>query len=350
MKILSIFGTRPEAIKMYPIIEEFKKYPEVEHIICVTGQHREMLDQVLNLFNIVPDYDFNIMKPNQTLADITTEILHQADTLIKQIKPDLVLVHGDTTTAYASALAAFYNGIKIGHVEAGLRSGNIHSPFPEEMNRICIDEMADILFAPTQKDKQNLKRQNVYVTGNTSIDVFKYTLKENYEFHNKQLNNLSGKNVLITAHRRENIGEKLENICNAISDLAQHYQDINFIYPVHMNPLIRTTVYKILDKIKNVLLCEPLDIMDMHNLMNQSSLILTDSGGIQEEAPYLGVPVMVLRDDTERNESTILVGTDRNSIYSKACQILDGNNHWIKFSPYGDGHAAERIIKRILGK
>lgn len=335
---------------MMPVIKEMQKYPQIENIICVTGQHDELLYQVLDLFDIKPDYDLHIMHPNQTLFSITADILRGIENVLSETKPDLVLVHGDTTTAYVGALAAFYSHIPIGHVEAGLRSWNKQSPFPEEMNRVMIDHMSELLFCPTQTDLENLLYDGIsggYVTGNTSIDVFKYTLKSGYKYHTSILNN-NRRKILITAHRRENLGQPLLNICAAVNELSTYYPDIDFIWPLHPNPKVR----EIVRRECKVLLIDPLDIMDMHNLMNECELILTDSGGIQEEAPYLGKPVLVLRDNTERNQSGILVGTDKQKIINSVGFILENRNDYVldKYSPYGDGHAAERIVRHIIEK
>lgn len=364
IKVMSIFGTRPEAIKMAPLVKELKKRKEIESIVCVTAQHREMLDQVLEAFNIIPDYDLNIMKPGQTLSDITTNVLNGLEAIIKECKPDIVLVHGDTTTAFAGALAAFYNQITIGHVEAGLRTDNKYSPFPEEMNRQMIDCMTDFYFAPTYLSKNNLLKENIledkiYVTGNTAIDAMATTITDNYSHPELEWISSNNKMILLTAHRRENLGEPMKNIFKAVKRIVDEFTDVKVIYPIHLNPKVREIANDILKDCERVKLIEPLEVLDFHNFINKAYLILTDSGGIQEEAPSLGKPVLVLRDTTERPEgieagTLKLVGTDEEIIYQETKKLLLDINEYNKMSkaknPYGDGHASERIVDTIIEK
>ncbi len=365
MKVLLVFGTRPEAIKMCPLILELKKHKEIECKVCLTGQHREMLRQVMDAFEIQEDYNLDIMREHQTLTTITTDVLIGIGDILEQEKPDIVLVHGDTTTSFAAALAAFYRQIPVGHVEAGLRTGNIYSPFPEEMNRLLTGRLATYHFAPTKRNEENLQRENVvnhvYVTGNTVMDAFKTTVTSEYEFHDSCLKEVDYKNkrvITVTAHRRENLGIPLQNICYAIKRLAEEYTDIEFVYPVHLNPVVRETAYAILENIPRVKLVEPLDVLDMHNLLARSYMVMTDSGGLQEEAPFLGKPVLVMRTETERPEAvdagTVkVVGVDQEKIYCTAKLLLDESDEYLKMahavSPYGDGHASERIVN-ILEK
>ncbi len=360
IKVLSVFGTRPEAIKMAPLVLELKKDEEIDSIVCVTAQHREMLDQVLNAFNIKPDYDLNIMSQGQTLADITTKALVGLDNVIKECNPDVVLVHGDTTTAMVGALAAFYNQKKIGHVEAGLRTYNKYSPYPEEANRKIIDSIADFYFAPTDLSKNNLLKENVeeekiYVTGNTAIDALKTTVKEEY---NNEIIDWVGQDrmILLTAHRRENIGEPMRNIFRAVRRITEEIQDVKVVYPIHMNPKVREIANSELKGNDKIKLIEPLEVLDFHNFLGKSYLIMTDSGGIQEEAPSLGKPVLVLRDTTERPEGITagtlkLTGTDEDVIYKEAKELLTNKESYDKMSgaknPYGDGNASIRIIDAI---
>lgn len=365
IKILSIFGTRPEAIKMCPLIKEIEKHEEFESIVCVTAQHRQMLDQVLEIFSVVPDYDLNLMKERQTLTSITISILEELAELLPKIKPDLVLVHGDTTTSASAALAAFYQQIPVGHVEAGLRTYDIYSPYPEEMNRKIISQIAALYFAPTENNRCNLEkeniRNNVYITGNTVIDAFQYTVKKDYEFKNPLLKKIDfnrSKFVVMTAHRRENIGEPLKNICNAVKHLIEDHPEIEVIYPVHLNPAVRETVFQILGQVNRVHLIDPVDVEDMHNIISRSYLVMTDSGGLQEEAPSFGVPVIVLRTETERPEAVaagtvVIGGTEEEQVYSLADELLSNehthNQMAHAVNPYGDGHASERIAAAILG-
>lgn len=377
-KILLVFGTRPEAIKMAPLVKKLQEYPEqFQTIVCVTGQHREMLDQVLRLFDITPDYDLNIMKPNQDLYDITSRILLGMRDVLKEVQPDIVLVHGDTTTSMAAALAAFYQQIPVGHVEAGLRTGNIYSPWPEEMNRLITGRITTHHFSPTPLAKENLLREHVdetqiIVTGNTVIDALQMVVKRLAE--DKVLANevaakvnqmgydvqrLEGNRrmVLITGHRRENFGEGFLNICHAIKHLSEQYQDVDFVYPMHLNPNVRKPVLEILgEKAENVFLIEPLDYLPFVYMMQHSTLILTDSGGVQEEAPGLGKPVLVMRDTTERPEAVeagtvLLVGTNREKIEQGVSMLLDDADIYRRMSeavnPYGDGRACERIAEAL---
>lgn len=364
IKILSVFGTRPEAIKMAPLIKELQKSEEIESKVCVTAQHREMLDQVLDLFNIVPDFDLNIMKEKQTLNTITTNVLNGLQEIFDAEKPDIILVHGDTTTTFAASLAAFYGKVKVGHVEAGLRSFDKYSPFPEEMNRRLTGVIANLHFAPTTLNKENLLREGVdestiFITGNTVIDAMAYTVKDSYLFNNTYLNSLdyNKKLIMVTAHRRENWGEGIENICKALLRIKSDNADTEIVYLVHLNPVVKDIVYKYLDGTPGIHLLSPLDTRDTHNLMKRSYLILTDSGGIQEEAPHLGKPVLVLRDVTERTEAieagTVkLVGTSCEKIIMEANILLNNDKEYYKMSkatnPYGDGRASIRIVKHIL--
>lgn len=364
MKVLIVFGTRPEAIKMCPLILEMKNRPEMETVVCLTGQHKEMLKQVMDAFNISETYNLNIMKTRQTLTSITASILEKLEPILLKENPDIVLVHGDTTTSFAAALAAFYQKIPVGHVEAGLRTNDIYSPFPEEMNRLLTDRISSIYFAPTEQNKKNLVKEgianNVYVTGNTVIDSFAITVKKNYVFHNqvlKEINFNSNRVVLITAHRRENLGKPIENICNAIFKLANEYTDVNFIYPVHLNPAVRDVVFDKLSGIKNVFLIDPVDVLDMHNMMARCYMVMTDSGGIQEEAPHFGKPVLVLRTETERPEAvkagTVkVIGIETEKIYTTAKKLLENKTLYSTMAkavnPYGDGHTSKQIVDLLL--
>lgn len=363
IKVMTIFGTRPEAIKMAPLVKELENRKEIKSIVCVTAQHREMLDQVLNIFKIKPDYDLNIMKQGQSLSEITSRVLLGLEEIIKKEEPNIILVHGDTTTTFAGALAAFYNKVDIGHVEAGLRTYDKYSPFPEEANRIMVDRITDMYFAPTEVSKNNLLKENIdeskiYVTGNTAIDAMKYTISDNYE------NSIfdwvgDSKLILLTAHRRENLGEPMYNIFKAVKRLVNDNKNIKVIYPIHLNPLVRkiaNEVFKDNDRIK---LIEPLEVVDFHNFINKSYLILTDSGGIQEEAPSLGKPVLVLRDTTERPEGITagtlkLVGTNEDDIYNEATILLTNKSEYDKMSkasnPYGDGNTSKYIVDAIIEK
>ncbi len=362
IRVLSVFGTRPEAIKMAPVVMELEKNSnDFEDIVCITAQHRQMLDQVLSLFKITPDYDLNIMKHNQDLWSLTSDILLQMKEIFEKTKPHIVLVHGDTTTALATSLSAFYAKIPIGHVEAGLRTFNKHYPFPEELNRVVADSVASLYFAPTQKSVDNLLKENIpenkiYLTGNTVIDALLHTVNNN-EFDLSALNiDKNLKTILLTSHRRENFGEPLENICKAAKLLVEKNPDIQVIYPVHLNPNVRKTVYGMLEGIDRIKLIDPLDYAPFASLMKHSYIILTDSGGVQEEAPSLGKPVFVLRDETERPEAveygTVkLVGSNTEKIVNSVQELLDSKEKYEQMAsatnPYGDGHATSRIIQAL---
>ena len=362
IKVMSIFGTRPEAIKMAPLVKELERRKEIESIVCVTAQHREMLDQVLETFQIKPDYDLNIMKQGQTLGDVTTRALNGLEEVIKEVKPDIVLVHGDTTTTFAGALAAFYNQVAIGHVEAGLRTNDKYSPFPEEMNRQMVDCMSDMYFAPTEISKENLLKENIseekiYVTGNTAIDAMSTTVDENYKHKELEWIKPNEKMILLTAHRRENLGEPMRHIFRAIRKIVDEFNDVKVIYPIHMNPKVREVANEVFEGCNKVKLIEPLEVFDFHNFQNKSYIILTDSGGIQEEAPSLGKPVLVLRDTTERPEgikagTLKLVGTNEETIYEETKKLLNDKDEYEKMAhatnPYGDGHASKRIVDAII--
>lgn len=365
LKVMTVFGTRPEAIKMAPLVKVLEKRENIESIVCVTAQHREMLDQVLEFFEITPDYDLNIMKSGQTLSDITSRVMKGIEETIKEAKPDIVLVHGDTSTTFAGALGAFYSQTKVGHVEAGLRTYDKYSPFPEEMNRCLTTYLSDIYFAPTKNNKNNLLKENVnpdliYITGNTVIDAIKTTVSENFAFSDETLKKLDYENnriILVTAHRRENLGKPLENICRAVLAVAEKFPDVRIVYPVHLNPAVRNTVFEILDNHERIHLIDPLDVTELHNLMNKSYLVMTDSGGLQEEAPSLGKPVLVLRNETERPEAveagTVkIAGVDEENIKELSFKLLSDKNEYEKMSkaanPYGDGLASERIADALL--
>ena len=364
IKVMLVFGTRPEAIKMAPLALELKKHQEFETLVCVTAQHREMLDQVLQIFALDPDYDLDIMKERQTLVGITCRVLEGLDEVFKKEKPDIVLVHGDTSTSFVAALAAFYNQITVGHVEAGLRTYDKYSPFPEEMNRCLTGRITDIHFSPTMRNRQNLVREaisddKIYVTGNTVIDALKTTVKQDYVFEDKTLRKVDFENkrvITVTAHRRENLGEPLENICNAIKNIVLANKDVEVVYPVHMNPAVRETVNAIMGNVEGIHLIEPLSVNELHNAMARSYMIMTDSGGIQEEAPALAKPVLVLRRETERPEAvdagTVkIAGTDRATIEAMAQELLDSSDAYNKMAkaanPYGDGEASARIVEAI---
>ncbi len=365
IKVLTVFGTRPEAIKMAPLALELKKYDEIESIVCVTAQHRQMLDQVLELFKVTPEYDLDIMKTRQTLIGITTRILEGLDEVIKKEQPDILLVHGDTSTSFVAGLSAFYNQVKVGHVEAGLRTYDKYSPFPEEMNRQLTGRIADLHFSPTKQNrlnllKENISDDNIYITGNTVIDALKTTVQENYKFKDDALNTIDFDNrrvIIVTAHRRENLGEPLQNICNALKTIVQEYDDVEIIYPVHLNPAVREVAFDILGDMDRVHLIDPLDVEDLHNAMSKSYMIMTDSGGIQEEAPALAKPVLVLRRETERPEAveagTVkIAGVDKDVIIKLAKELLDSKEEYNKMAqaanPYGDGEASRRIAEAIL--
>lgn len=364
MKVFIVYGTRPEAIKMCPLVLELKKHKDIETVVCLTGQHRELVAKVMEIFHLEEDYNLDVMKEKQTLTSITVSILSKLECVLQEEKPDIVLVHGDTTTSYAAALAAFYQKIPVGHIEAGLRTGNKYSPFPEEMNRVMTGRIAEYHFAPTYNNKNNLELENIcnniYVTGNTIIDSFKTTVKANYIFENAELQEIDFSNrriIVLTAHRRENIGRPLENICNAMNRIVEENDDVEVIYPVHPNPAVREIVNIILSNRDRIHLISPLDVLDMHNLMAKSYLVVTDSGGLQEEAPALGKPVLVVRTETERPEAveagTVkVVGVEQKDIYQEVSNLLQNHAEYQKMSlavsPYGDGHASERIVQILL--
>jgi len=363
IRVMSVFGTRPEAIKMAPLVQELEKNEKIESIVCITAQHREMLDQVLELFKIKPDYDLNVMKTNQDLWTLTSDVLLKMKDVFEQAKPDIVLVHGDTTTTCATALSAFYAKIPVGHVEAGLRTFNKYYPFPEEVNRVVADAVSTLYFAPTENSVKNLLNSgikdegNIKLTGNTVIDALLYTVNNNsINLDNLNLNP-ELKTILLTSHRRENHGEPLEEICKAIIELVEQNDDIQVIYPVHLNPNVRKTVFELLANKERIILTEPMDYAPFASLMKKADIILTDSGGIQEEAPSLGKPVLVLRDETERPEAleygTVkLVGTDKNKIVNTVNSLLHSKEEYEKMStainPYGDGLACKRIVDAIV--
>lgn len=355
-KVMLVFGTRPEAIKMCPLVNELKKREELQTIVCVTGQHRQMLDMVLEAFDVTPNYDLSIMKEKQTLFDVTTNILNRIKEVLEKEKPDVVLVHGDTSTTFVTALACFYLQIPVGHVEAGLRTYNIYSPYPEEFNRQAVSIISKFNFAPTELSKQNLLKEgkdpeSIYVTGNTAIDALNTTVRENYT--HPELEWAKGSRlIMITAHRRENLGEPMRHMFKAIRRVMDEHPDVKAIYPIHMNPVVREIANEYLGNDDRIHIIEPLDVLDFHNFLSRSYLILTDSGGIQEEAPSLGKPVLVMRDTTERPEGIAagtlkLVGTEEETIYKEFSRLLSDEDEYEMMSkasnPYGDGHACERI-------
>lgn len=366
IKVMTVFGTRPEAIKMAPVVLELKKYPDlITPIVAVTAQHRDMLDQVLNLFNIKPDYDLNIMAQGQTLFDITTKAMNGLNEVLSKEKPDIVLVHGDTTTTFAGALAAYYHETAVGHVEAGLRTYNKYSPFPEEMNRKLTGAIADLHFAPTDTASGNLKAEGtkedkIFVTGNTVIDALHKTVTDDFKFDDEKLANIDYENkriILVTTHRRENLGEPMRHVYKALKDIVNEFDDVEIVFPVHKNPKVREVVNEELGNIEAVHLIDPLDYEPFANLMHRAFLVLTDSGGIQEEAPSLGKPVLVLRDTTERPEAvkagTVkLIGTERQKVYEETKYLLTDHDEYQRMAntcnPYGDGKASKRIIEAIL--
>lgn len=365
IKIISVFGTRPEAIKMVPLIKELDNNKSFDSVVCVTAQHREMLDQVLNTFDIKPKYDLNIMKERQTLTTLTTSIIKELELIYLREKPQVVLVHGDTTTTFCATLSAFYQKIDIAHIEAGLRSNDLYFPFPEEINRRLTGVLAKYHFAPTNVSKLNLlnegvNEENIYVVGNTVIDTMKYTITDNYEFKNEVLRKMdfSKKVVVVTAHRRENWGEPICNICNAVKRLANEYKDsIQFVFLTHLNPIVKESVFNILGEISNVIILMPIDIEDAHNLLSRCFFVMTDSGGIQEEAPYLGKFVLVLRSETERKEVLDqgiikLIGTNEEDIYKTSKDFIDGKIEYKNLlnNVYGDGYASKKIVKILEEK
>lgn len=362
-KVMLVFGTRPEAIKMCPLVNELKTRKEIETAVCVTGQHRQMLDQVLEAFSVVPDYDLSVMKERQTLFDVTTNILNRIREVLETVRPDVVLVHGDTSTTFVTALACYYLQIPVGHVEAGLRTYNIYSPYPEEFNRQAVGIIAAYHFAPTELSKENLlkegkKPETIYVTGNTAIDALKTTVRKDYT-HPVLEWTKDSRLIMITAHRRENLGEPMKHMFRAIRRVCDEHPDIKAVYPIHMNPAVRETAQAILGDDERIRIIEPLDVLDFHNFLARSYLILTDSGGIQEEAPSLGKPVLVMRDTTERPEGIAagtlkLVGTDEGTIYENFKMLLEDQEAYRKMStasnPYGDGFASKRIADILEGK
>ncbi|MDN4526083.1 non-hydrolyzing UDP-N-acetylglucosamine 2-epimerase [Fictibacillus fluitans] len=362
IKVMTIFGTRPEAVKMAPLVMELKNYPEeIEPVVTVTAQHRQMLDAVLDTFSIVPDYDLNIMQDRQTLSQITVKALAGLEGILTEVKPDLVLVHGDTTTTFAASLAAYYQQIEVGHVEAGLRTWNKYSPFPEELNRQLTGVMADLHFSPTGAAAKNLLDENkngdaIFITGNTAIDALKTTIQEVYT-HDVLDQVGNDRMILVTAHRRENLGEPMRNIFKAIKKLVEDYEDVQVVYPVHLNPAVRELAAEVLGNDPRIHLIDPLGVIDFHNFASRAYLILTDSGGVQEEAPSLGVPVLVLRNNTERPEGIAagtlrLVGTEEGNIYSCTSELLNNHQAYEEMAkasnPYGDGQASRRIVEAIL--
>ena len=364
MKVMAIFGTRPEAIKMAPVVRELLKHPEIETKVCLTAQHREMLDQVVDLFQLPVDYDLDIMKQGQSLYDITDRVLLGLKEVLEKEKPDLVLIHGDTTTTFSATLAAFYQQIDVGHVEAGLRTGNMYSPFPEEANRRLTSVLTALHFAPTETARQNLLKENqkddhIFTVGNSVIDALLATVKKDYVFEDKELQEIEEHKriILVTTHRRENLGEPMRNVYRALRRLVQTVPDTEVVFPVHRNPLVRQAVKEVLDGVPGIHLVDPMEYEPFTNLMARSAIILTDSGGIQEEAPSLGKPVLVLRDTTERPEAVAsgtvkLVGTDEDKVYNTAYKLLTDEEAYREMAesinPYGDGHTSERIVQAIL--
>lgn len=367
IKVLTVFGTRPEAIKMAPLVKKLNKDENIDSVLCVTAQHREMLDQVLDLFELTPDFDLNIMKANQTLSQITSNVLNGLDQVLNQVQPDIVLVHGDTTTTFAASLAAFYHKVKVGHVEAGLRTYDKYSPFPEEMNRKLTAHVSDLHFAPTQRNQDNLLKEgidkdNIFITGNTVIDALLETTSKKYEFEHKALSGIDFENkriITVTCHRRENLGENMENIFEAVKDIVCTFNDVEVVFPVHLNPAVKSIVAKVLGKTQRIHLIEPLSYQPFANLMAKSHLIITDSGGLQEEAPSLGKPVLVVRKETERPEAVEagtakLAGVEKESIFNLAYELLSNPEEYKKMAnavnPYGDGKASEKIVKIIKNR
>ena len=363
LRVLSVFGTRPEAIKMCPLVRELAARPEIEALVCVTAQHRALLDQMLSAFSVTPDFDLNIMSQGQTLPHITSRVLLGMEDILSAARPDVVLVHGDTTTTMSAALAAFYAHVPVGHVEAGLRSGDLRSPWPEEANRRMTGQLADVHFAPTARNRANLARENitknVFVTGNTVIDAIAHTVRPDYVFEDETLRALPPERrvVAVTAHRRENQGAPMAHILSALGTLAARHPDVSFVYPVHPSPAVREPVYAALSGVDNILLLPPLGVLDMHNLMARSAFVMTDSGGLQEEAPALGKPVLVLRRETERPEAveagTVrIVGTGEEAIVAEGEELLRGGDRYHRMAravnPYGDGRACARIADDLL--
>lgn len=363
IKIMSVFGTRPEAIKMAPLVKELAKYSDLESICCLTGQHREMLDSVMEIFDLRGDYDLNIMEKRQTLSTITTKTLLGMEQVMEQCRPDMILVHGDTSTTFAGALAAFYHQVPVGHVEAGLRTWDKYSPFPEEMNRTLVGDIADLHFSPTKANAENLKREaiagKIFITGNTAIDAMGYTVKENYSFATPELNDLDFVNhrvIVVTCHRRENYGAPMEQIMRAIAKVVELHPDVEVVYPVHLSPVVQECAAKYLGGKDRIHLISPVDVQEMHNLLARCYMVMTDSGGLQEEAPALGKPVLVMRKETERPEAVAagtakLAGVEYQAVLDEANRLLDSaeayQNMAKAVNPYGDGHACERIAQAI---
>ena len=363
-KVMSVFGTRPEANKMCPLVKELESREEIESLVCVTAQHREMLDQMLEAFDVHPQFDLDIMEKQQTLTTITSKATLGLEKVLQDVKPDIVLVHGDTTTTFAAALAAFYNHVAIGHVEAGLRSFDLQSPYPEEANRRLVGVIADVHFSPTVNNAENLRRENIqapiFITGNTAIDALKLTVKEDYAFEEpalQQLDFAARKVIAITAHRRENYGQPMDNIMAAFAYLAKNHPEVQLVYPVHLSPYVQEVAHRYLDGLENVLLVKPLGVTDMHNLLARSYMVMTDSGGLQEEAPALGKPVLVLRRETERPEAVAagtvrVIGTEKDVIIAEAEELLSGGQRYQDMAhavnPYGDGYACRRIVDDLL--
>lgn len=363
IKIMSVFGTRPEAIKMAPLVKELAKYPDLESICCLTGQHREMLDSVMEIFSLKSDYDLNIMEKRQTLSTITTKTLLGMEKVMEECHPDMILVHGDTSTTFAGALAAFYHQVPVGHVEAGLRTWDKYSPFPEEMNRTLVGDIAELHFSPTKANADNLRREaiggKIFITGNTAIDAMGYTVQERYRFSTEILNQLDFENrrvVVVTCHRRENYGEPMEQIMKAIAEIVRLHPDVDVVYPVHLSPVVRECAAKYLGGKERIYLIDPLDVQEMHNLIARCYMVMTDSGGLQEEAPALGKPVLVMRRETERPEAIAagtakLAGVNYDAVLSEGNRLLDNPEAYQSMAkavnPYGDGHACERIAHAI---
>ncbi len=364
LKVMSVFGTRPEAIKMAPLVKALQANDEIESVVCLTGQHREMLDSVMEIFRLTGDYDLHIMEKRQTLSTITTKTLLGMDEVLDTVKPDLVLVHGDTSTTFAGALAAFYHQVKVGHVEAGLRTWDKYSPFPEEMNRTLVGDIADLHFSPTKANADNLRRESImgdiFITGNTAIDAMRYTVKDDFTFPTALLNELDFKNrriIAVTCHRRENYGKPMEDIMHAILEVVDTHPDVEVVYPVHLSPVVRDCVFPLLGGHDRIHLIDPVDVEEMHNLIARCYMVMTDSGGLQEEAPALGKPVLVMRRETERPEAIAagtakLAGVEKEEIVRLANELLDDPAAYAGMAkavnPYGDGHASERIVQAIL--
>ena len=363
IKVMSVFGTRPEAIKMAPLVRALQASESIESIVCLTGQHREMLDSVMDIFHLKSDYDLNIMEKRQTLSTITTKTLLGMEQVLEEAKPDLVLVHGDTSTTFAGALAAFYHQVKVGHVEAGLRTWDKYSPFPEEMNRTLVGDIADLHFSPTQANAENLRREaimgEIFVTGNTAIDAMQYTVRGDYTFTTELLNHLDFAHrrvIAVTCHRRENYGKPMQDIMHAILEVVERHPDVEVVYPVHLSPVVRECAFPILGGHDRIHLIDPIDVEEMHNLIARCAFVMTDSGGLQEEAPALGKPVLVMRRETERPEAVAagtakLAGVEKDVIVSMANELLDSPEAYAKMAkavnPYGDGHACARITQAI---